>query len=156
MKQIPVNQDLSAWAARGQSGHSPQTAMHALDVIINQAVVTNINYTTIGRSYFRNDGHVLDIGIGKEVWTGVFSSSRPHSWDKGRTSYLATLNVDVSNKPAAKQVHLTEDSRELGECYIQQVLGRRGSNNWRNEMTREQREMVEKDLNGLKVRYVQC
>lgn len=48
MKQIPINQDLSAWAARGQSGHSPQTAMHALDVIINQAVVTNINYTTIG------------------------------------------------------------------------------------------------------------
>ena len=48
VKQIPINQDLSAWAARGQSGHSPQTAMHALDVIINQAVVTNINYTTIG------------------------------------------------------------------------------------------------------------
>jgi len=128
--------------------------MHALDVILNQAVVTNFNYTTIGRSYFRNDGRVQDIGMGKEVWTGVFSSTRPHSWDKGRTRYLATLNVDVSNKPAAKQVHLTNDSREMGDCYIQQVLGkRRGSNNWRNGMTWEQREMVEKDLKGLKVRY---
>ena len=153
VKAIPVNDDIAAWAAKGQSGQTPQTALHALDVILSQDVVTNLNYTTIGRSYFRNEGHVLDIGMGKEVWTGVFSSIRPHSWSQGSVSYLATLNVDVSNKAAAKHVHLTKDSKEYGDCYIQMVLGRKATNNWRDGMNKEQREIVEKDLKGLKIRY---
>jgi len=149
VKPIPINDDIAAWAAKGQSGQTPQTALHALDVILNQSVVTNLNYTTIGRSYFRNDGHVLDIGMGKEVWTGVFARTRPHSWRKGSVSYLATLNVDVSNKAAVKQIQLLEK----GDCYIQKVLGRRATNSWRDGMNKEQREIVEKDLKGLKIRY---
>ena len=153
VKPIPINEDIAAWAAKGQSGQTPQTALHALDVILSQSVVTNLNYTTIGRSYFKNDGHVLDIGMGKEVWTGVFSSTRPHSWSKGSVSYLATLNVDVSNKAAVEQIQLIKDSRENGDCYIQKVLGRKATNNWMNGMNKEQREIVEKDLKGLKIRY---
>ena len=75
VKPIPISQDLAEWAGRGQSGHTPQTALHALDVILNQAVVTDLNYTTVGWSYVMNDGHVLGIGMGKEVWTGLFSST---------------------------------------------------------------------------------
>jgi len=153
VKPIPVNEDIAAWAAKGQSGLIPQTALHALDVIMSQSVMTDLNYTTIGRSYFRNDGHVLDLGMGKEVWTGLFSSTRPHSWSKGSVSYLATLNVDVSNKAATKQLHMTKDSREMGECYIQQLLGRSAAKNWRDGITMEQRETIEKDIKGLKVRY---
>jgi len=153
VKPIPISQDIANWAARGQSGQTPQTALHALDVILAQAVVTDLEYTTVGRSYFRNAGQVLDIGMGKEVWTGLFSSVRPHSWDKAGTRYLATLNVDVSNKPATKQIHLTKDSREMGECYVGQVLGRRQTRDWRNGLNREQVDILERDLKGLKVRY---
>ena len=78
---------------------------------------------------------------------------RPHRWDKGGTKYLATLNVDVSNKPATKQIHLTRDSREVGECYVQQVLGRKVGRDWRNGLNMEQVGILEKDMKGLKVRY---
>eukprot|EP00092_Neocalanus_flemingeri_P034497 GFUD01037510.1.p1 GENE.GFUD01037510.1~~GFUD01037510.1.p1 ORF type:complete len:930 (+),score=334.94 GFUD01037510.1:83-2872(+) len=152
-KTVPISQDIADWAARGQSGNTPQTALHALDVILAQAVVTDLQYTTVGRSYFRTGGQVLDIGLGKEVWTGLFSSVRPHSWDKQGTRYLATLNVDVSNKPATKQIHLTRDSREEGECYVQQVLGRKAGRDWRKGLTRQQVEILDGDMKGLKVRY---
>ena len=69
VKPIPIRQDLAELC------HTPQTALHALDVILNQAVVTDLNYTTVGWSYVMNDGHVLGIGMGKEVWTGLFSST---------------------------------------------------------------------------------
>ena len=66
---------------------------------------------------------------------------------------MTTLNVDVRNKPAVKQIHLTMDSRDMGECCVQQVLGKKCTSNWRNELNREQMDILEKDLKGLKVRY---
>ena len=152
-KTVPISQDIADWAVKGQSGSTPQTALHALDVILGQAVATDLSYTTLGRSYFRCDGQVLDIGLGKEVWTGLFSSVRPHSWNKGGCRYLATLNVDVSNKPATRQLHLTRDSKDQGECYVQQVLGRKARSDWRKGLSREQEEILDKDMKGLKVRY---
>ena len=40
-----------------------------------------------------------------------------------------------------------------GECCVQQVLGKKCTSNWRNELNREQMDILEKDLKGLKVRY---
>lgn len=54
------------------------------------------------------------------MWTGLFSSVRPLGWKDG--GVLLTLNVDVSNKPATKELHLTKG---LGDSYICQVGGRR-------------------------------
>jgi hypothetical protein len=39
----------------------------ALDVIMTQAIRTSVQYTTVGRAFFRNNGEVLDVGFGKEV-----------------------------------------------------------------------------------------
>ena len=100
---LNIRQQLADWAARGRSGHLPQSALQALDVILGQAVSLDLaRYTTLGRAYFRNEGQVLDIGQGREVWLGLFSSARPHSWSTAGTHALATLNVDVSNKAAAR------------------------------------------------------
>ena len=57
-----------------------------------------MTYTNIGKTYFRNDGQVLDLGFGKEVWYGIFSSVRPNSWTLEGTQYLATLNANLVNK----------------------------------------------------------
>ena len=57
-----------------------------------------MTYTNIGKTYFRNDGQVLDLGFGKEVWYGIFSSVRPNSWTEEGTQYLATLNANLVNK----------------------------------------------------------
>ena len=152
-KAVPISQDIADWAAKGQSGSTPRTALHALNVILGQAVATDLSYTTQGRSYFRCDGRVLDIGLGKEVWTGLFSSVRPQSWNKAGSKYPATLNVDVSNKPATRHLHLTRDSKEHGECYVQQVLGRKARSFWRKGLTRDQVEILTNDIKGLKVRY---
>ena len=143
VKPPSISQDIANWAARGQSGQTPQSALHALDVILAHAVVIDLEYTTVGRSYFRNAGQVLDIGMGKEVWTGLFSSVRPHSWDKGGTRYLATLNVDVSNKPAtpSRSASLRTAGR-WGECYVGQVLGRKQMRDWRHGLNMEQVDIV--------------
>ena len=60
--------------------------------------------------------------------------------------------MDVSNKPDTKQIHLTKDCREIGECYLGQVLGRKQTRDLRNGLNREQVDILERDLNGLKVR----
>ena len=57
-----------------------------------------MSYINIGHTYFRTDGQVLDIGFGKEVWYGMFSSVRPNSWTEAGTRYLATLNVNIVMK----------------------------------------------------------
>ena len=49
------------------------------------------------------------------MWTGLFSSVRPLGWKDG--GVLLTLNVDVSNKPATKELHLTKGHNG----YISQV-----------------------------------
>lgn len=95
---IMISQDLAEWAARGQSGSVPQTALSAINIILSQSRTLDMNYTTIGKSSFSNSGQVLDLGFGKEVWHGVFSSVRPHSWSVAGTQYLATLNANVVNK----------------------------------------------------------
>ena len=50
-----------------------------------EAVTTDLNVETIERSYFFPDGQVLDIGFGREVWIGNFSSVRPvkMGWKNG-------------------------------------------------------------------------
>jgi hypothetical protein len=63
-----------------------------------------------------------------------------------------TLNLDVSNKPATKQIHLTKNFRKMGDCYVGQVLGRKQTRDLRNGLNREQVDILERDLNGLKVR----
>jgi len=149
VKRIPVSQDLAEWAARGRSGGVPQDAIHLLDVLLSQAVALNLNYECIGRSYyFPTPGSVLDIGFGKEVWTGIFSSVRPYGWKDGKV--LLTLNMDVSNKPAAKELHLTRGQNS----YIHQVIpSRKGPVDFTKGLTQDQVRDLEKDLKGMKVRY---
>ena len=53
-------------AYKNQRG-GPQDVLNSLDVILQQAVKLNQLFTTVGRSYFHQNGQVLDVGFGKEV-----------------------------------------------------------------------------------------
>ena len=63
-----------------------------------------------------------------------------------------TLNLDVSNKPATKQIHLTKNFRKMGDCYVGQVLGWKQTRDLMNGLNREHMDILQRDLNGLKVR----
>ena len=76
----------------------PNSPLSALNVILGQARLLDMSYINIGHTYFRTDGKVLDLGFGKEVWYGMFSSVRPNSWTEGGTQSLATLNVNIVMK----------------------------------------------------------
>ena len=53
---IAIGQNIADWAARVPSGQITQTALHALDMIPAQADLMDMQYTTVGSSYFRNGG----------------------------------------------------------------------------------------------------
>ena len=74
-----------------------QDAIQALDVVLKQAVTTQLGWESIGRCYFPKPGQVIDLGFGKEAWSGIFTSIRPVGWKD--SSLLLTLNVDTANKP---------------------------------------------------------
>ena len=144
---IKVDQDLLDWSLKGRSGFIPQDSLEALNVILKQAAVTDLGWTSIGRCFFPADGKTIDLGFGKEAWTGLFSSVRPFGWkDHG---LLLNLNVDTSNKPAVKALHLTESS------YIAEVLPQKryGALNLKSGLTDYQVSALGKDLRDLKVRY---
>ena len=143
---INVNQDILEWACRGRSGSMPQDSLEALNVVLKQAAVTDLGWTSIGRSLFRPDGRTIDLGFGKETWTGVFSTIRPHGWKEH--GVLLTLNVDTFNKPAVKPLHLVHG-------YIQEVLSSKkfGTVNLKAGLTSQQINALGKDLKDLKVRY---
>jgi hypothetical protein len=41
--------------------------LQALDTIMSQVLRNAMFFTTVGRSFFSNQGKVLDVGFGKEV-----------------------------------------------------------------------------------------
>jgi len=144
---IKVTQDLLEWSCKGRSGGVPQESIEALNVILKQAAVTNLGWTSIGRCFFPSKGKTIDLGFGKEVWTGLFSSVRPYGWkDHGM---LLSLNVDTSNKPAVKALHLTESD------YIMEVLPQKkyGPVDFTAGLTSRQINALGKDLKELKVKY---
>ena len=144
---IKVTQDLMEWSCKGRSGGIPQESLEALNVILKQAAVTNLGWTSIGRCFFPSKGKTIDLGFGKEVWTGLFSSVRPYGWkDHGM---LLSLNVDTSNKPAVKALHLTESD------YIMEVLPQKkyGPVDFTAGLTSRQINALGKDLKELKVKY---
>ena len=65
--------------------------------------------------------------------------------------------MDTASKPSTKNLHLTNESAEgKGDSYIQEVLagGRRKVVNLQGlSLTEEQRKVVSRDLEGLKIRY---
>ena len=146
---INVTQDIAEWASKGRSGGMPQDSLQALDVVLKHATTTDLGWTAIGRSFFPATGKTLDLGFGKEVWTGLFSSVRPFGWkDSG---VLLTLNVDTSNKPAVQPLPLTS-----ADGYIVQVLagGRRDAKvNLQSGLTDYQRKALSKDMEQLKIKY---
>jgi len=148
--QIMISEDLARWAVKGQSGSMPQDALSAVNAILSQSRVLNLNYTNIGHTFFRNDGRVIDLGFGKEVWSGIFSSVRPNSWTERGTQYLATLNANISHKAATKQLPLVIDDTMY--CYTDQVLDR-NAGSWRKGMSPQQVDVLRRDLKGLKLRY---
>lgn len=152
---IRVTREIVEWASSGRSGWAPQDAIQALDVVLKQAVNVNTMFENIGRSYFPTQGETLDVGFGKEVWIGTFSSLRPVGWRSAEV--LLTLNVDTASKPGTKALHLTKESAPgRGDSYLQELLlaGRKGRPvALQGGLTEEQRRTVSKDLEGLKVRY---
>jgi len=148
---INVNNDILDWASKGRSGFIPQDSIEALNVILKHAATNDLGLTVIGRSFFPPKGATLDLGFGKEVWTGIFSSVRPHGWkDHG---VLLTLNVDTSNKPATQALHLTDK-----DGYVYQVLnGGRSKRDTRLDLSQGltdfQIKLLTKDLEQLKVKY---
>ena len=65
--------------------------------------------------------------------------------------------MDTASKPSTKNLHLTNESAEgKGDSYIQEVLagGRRKVVNLQGlSLTEDQRKVVSRDLQGLKIRY---
>ena len=99
----------------------PQDALQALDIILKEAVNLDVRFYNIGRQYFPLDGDTLDVGFGKEVWCGTFSQVRPYGWKDHEI--LITLNVDTAHKPAAKNLHLTNESAPgKADSYTHQVI----------------------------------
>ena len=144
---IKITQDLLDWSCKGRSGGIPQESIEALNVILKQATVTDLGWTSIGRCFFPSSGQTIDLGFGKEAWVGLFSSVRPLGWkDHGM---LLSLNVDTSNKPAVKNLHLTESD------YIQEVLPQRkyGPVDLAAGLNTRQTNALGKDLQQLKVKY---
>ena len=144
---IKVDQDILEWATKGRSGGIPQESLEALNVVLKQAAVTDLGWTSIGRCFFRPGGRTIDLGFGKETWTGVFSTIRPHGWKDH--DVLLTLNVDTLNKPAVKPIHLTHGG------YIKEVLANKkyGTVDLAKGLTNLQITALGKDLKDLKVRY---
>ena len=151
----------------------PQDALSAVNIILSQSRLLNLNYTNIGKSFFRNDGHVIDLGFGKEVWSGIFSSVRPNSWTDRGTKLLATLNANIVHKvwkvwdyecltlssyqAATRQLYLVDKNEDY--CYTDMVLDRMKINrdskkSWKYGMNSQQINILRNDLKGLKVRYV--
>jgi len=144
---IKVTQDLLEWSCKGRSGGIPQESIEALNVILKQAAVTDLRWTSIGRCFFPYKGKTIDLGFGKEAWTGLFSSVRPCGWKDN--DLLLSLNVDTSNKPAVKALHLTESG------YIKEVLPERkyGPLDFTVGLNQRQTNALGKDLQQLKVKY---
>ena len=154
---VKVSKDILDWATGGRSGQVPQDALQALDVVLKEAVNLDPNICNIGRSYFSMDGTVMDLGFGKEVWAGNFSCVRPYGWKEHEI--LVTLNVDTAHKPAARNLHLTNESAPgKADSYTHAVLtgdGRRKINfNFGKGLTDDQVKTLEKDLKDLKVKYI--
>ena len=155
---IQVNKEILEWATSGRSGEIPQDALQALDVVLKEGVNLDPNIYNIGRNYFHMDGKTLDLGFGKEVWIGNFSCVRPYGWKDH--DILVTLNVDTAHKPAARNLHLTNESGPgKADSYTHAVLtgdGRRKITfNFQRGLTDLQVKDLEKDLKDLKVKYAQ-
>jgi len=154
---IEISKDILEWASGGRSGFVPQDALQALDVVLKEAVNLDPNIYNIGRSYFHTEGATLDLGFGKEVWTGNFSCVRPYGWKEHEI--LVTLNVDTAHKPASRNLHLTNETAPgKADSYTHAVLtgdGRRKVNlNFNKGITEDQSKSLEKDLKDLKVKYI--
>ena len=152
---IKVSKDILDWATSGRSGHVPQDALQALDVVLKEAVNLDLKIFNIGRSHFHMEGETLDVGFGKEVWIGSFSAVRPYGWKDHEI--LITLNVDTANKPATRNLHLTNESAPgKADSYTHSVLcseRKRAVINFNKGLTEEQAKTLEKDLKDLKVKY---
>ena len=128
-----------------------------MDVVLKEAINLDLNFYNIGRSYFPLDGETLDVGFGKEVWIGSVSSVRPYRWKAHEI--LITLNVDIANKPATRNMHLTNESAPgKADSYTHSVLAgdgrRKVAVNFARGLTEEQVKTMEKDLKDLKVKYI--
>lgn len=146
---INVTKAIVDWSNKGRSGSMPQDCLEALNVVLKHATTTDLGWTAIGRSFFPPRGKTLDLGFGKEVWTGLFSTVRPNGWKDHNV--LLTLNVDTSNKPAVQPLHLTDNNG-----YVYQVLsgGRRDVKvNLDYGLNDFQRKLLSKDLEQFKVKY---
>ena len=64
-----------------------------------------------------------DFYIGDWIWNGLsklLTQVRPYGWKDHEI--LITLNVDTAHKPAARNLHLTNESAPgKGDSYTQQV-----------------------------------
>jgi len=120
--------------------------LSAIDVILSQTVrLDDVNFRTIGRSFYPVNGEVLDLGFGKEVWYGTFLSARPHGWKKDG-GYLFTMNADVANKPAVVNRHFTNGQ----DCYLNLMFKK---SDLRSGLEYRDTRTLHEDLKGLKIRY---
>ena len=153
-------------------GKIPQPSLNAINIVLSQSRLINLmTYTNIGKTYFRNDGQVLDLGFGKEVWYGIFSSVRPNSWTQEGTQYLATLNANLVNKVRLNikrnksytillscfQAAVKEKLLIGLESYTDEILDikrtDREGRHWSKGMSKEQVDILQRDLRDLKIRY---
>jgi len=123
-----------------------------LNIVLSQ--LAREKCVSIGRNYFPDtcqEGRSIDLPGGKSVWFGFFQSVS--------VGWKPMVNVDVANKPAVKGCDFISYMEEVlsipgrGRDYPPQRPNFRsnGGKNWKPEMHKYK---LEKDIKGLKIRYI--
>jgi len=123
-----------------------------LNIVLSQ--VAREKCVTIGRNYFperSQEGRSVDLPGGKSVWYGFFQAVN--------IGWKPMVNVDVANKPAVKGCDFINYMEEVltvpgrGRDFPPQRPNFRvnGGKQWKSESHKNK---LEKDIKGLKIRYI--
>jgi len=153
IKLARPNIDLAGAINEFIAGRTPNaySEVQILNIVLSQ--VAREKCVTLGRNYFPESsiqGRTVDLPGGKSVWFGFFQSVN--------IGWKPMLNVDVANKPAIRGGEMIS--------YMEEVLAkpgrgregpiytnfRDGDGKWWD--TKRHADILQKDLKGLKVRYI--
>eukprot|EP00092_Neocalanus_flemingeri_P005039 GFUD01005419.1.p1 GENE.GFUD01005419.1~~GFUD01005419.1.p1 ORF type:complete len:1029 (+),score=236.79 GFUD01005419.1:45-3089(+) len=151
-----TNIDLAGAVNTFIAGQTPNaySEVQILNIVLSQ--VAREKCVTIGRNYFPESsiqGRSVDLTGGKSVWFGFFQSVN--------IGWKPMLNVDVANKPAVKGGNMIDYMEEVlagpargREPPIKPNFRDQGGRFWDSRKASRHVLILEKDLKGLKVRYI--
>jgi len=116
-----------------------------LNIVLSQSARENC--VSISGNYFpqcSQPGRVVDLPCGKSVWFGFFQAVN--------IGWKPMLNIDVANKPAVKGCDFINYMETVLGSQQQKINFRASKGkNWNNDLHRQK---LERDIKGLKIRYV--